>query len=370
MSTQAPSSASSEIRGFVDAQAFSAPSSVNAQPDNQKVLPLPRWLTRVYYIFPIILYIPDGIFNFYVYTDGVNSPGSNPFVAAGFFALWFFVSLGVVGMAYLLSVLAPWHWGQRHYIQAFFCGVGILVATGITTWNSLAYRSASFKSFRTDEIAYSIWPQLRTSGISITMVFAAVAPPFWGLFWAVVQPTRTGRTLEQIQESHAERLMRTQQEAELKTARAEANARIRAAQLKGMAATATAARESSRAAFGRKDEVPALATPVLDDATNGEPGQVRVLEAASASMPLAQSGGNSGSLQFPQTSVAQLDAPLQPEVVDAIKEARSTLLAQNGGTGKVSATALAPLVAAKLGIEEDVALSLIGRYVRQQRQSV
>jgi hypothetical protein len=204
-------------------------------------------------IFPIVLYIPDGIFNFYVYTDGAHPPVGNPVVQAGFFALWTFVALGVVGMAYLLSVLAPWHWGQGHKIQAIFCGIGILVATAITTWNSLAYRSVSFSTFKTDQWIYNIWPQLQTQGISITMILVAVAPPFWGLFWAVVQPTRTGRTLAQIQESHAEKLLRTQQEAELKAARAEANARIRSAQLKGMATTAAAAREQAKTLFGRKD---------------------------------------------------------------------------------------------------------------------
>ncbi len=141
-----------------------AAESASAAPttDKEKVLPLPRWLTRVYYIFPIILYIPDGIFNFYVYTDGAKPPSNDPLVQAGFFALWSFVSIGVVGMAYLLSVLAPWHWGQGHKIQAFFCGIGILVATGITTWNSLAYRSVSFSTFKTDQWIYNIWPQLKT----------------------------------------------------------------------------------------------------------------------------------------------------------------------------------------------------------------
>src|SRR5215470_4440136 len=65
--------------------------------DGDKVLPLPRWLVRVYFIFPIVLYIPDGIFNFYVYTDGVSTKQPNLVFQVGFFALWAFVSLGVVG---------------------------------------------------------------------------------------------------------------------------------------------------------------------------------------------------------------------------------------------------------------------------------
>src|SRR5262249_8458363 len=219
--------------------------------EKDKVLPLPRWLVRVYFIFPIVLYIPDGIFNFYVYTDGVATKQPNIVMQVGFFALWAFVSLGVVGMAYLLSVLAPWHWSQGHRLQALFCGLGVVVATGITTWNSLAFRSTTFKAFTTDRWIWSAWPQLQEAGVSVTMILVAVAPPFWGLFWAIVQPTQTGRSLRQIQESHAEKLLRTQQEAELKALRAGANAKVRAAHLRGMASTATAAREQAKHVFGR-----------------------------------------------------------------------------------------------------------------------
>ncbi len=40
----------------------------NAQPRvgevREEVMPLPKWLLRIYYIFPIILYVPDVIFNY------------------------------------------------------------------------------------------------------------------------------------------------------------------------------------------------------------------------------------------------------------------------------------------------------------------
>ncbi len=214
--------------------------------EEEKALPLPGWLLKLYFIFPVILYIPDAIFNYYVYSDGATVPQTdNVYLQVSQIALWGFLSVGVVGMAYLLSMLAPWHWMQGHKVQAFFCGVGVVIATGVTIWNSLAYRSEGFKPFATDKWIYSIWPQLEANQISLTMIFAAVAPPFWGLFWAVVQPTQTRRNLAHLQESHAERMLRMQQEAEIKTMRAEANAKIRAAQLKGMAQTATAAREQA-----------------------------------------------------------------------------------------------------------------------------
>ncbi|HST89713.1 MAG TPA: hypothetical protein VLJ14_15170, partial [Ktedonobacterales bacterium] len=215
------------------------------QTDQDKVLPLPSWLVKVYYIFPIVLYVPDVIFNYYVYSDGVTAPNGNVAQQIAQVGLWGFLSVGVVGMAYLLSVLAPWHWGKGHHIRAFFCGLGVVVATGITVWNSLAYRSVKFVSFPTDQYAYQLFPQLGQAQVPLTMIFAAVAPPFWGLFWALVQPTETGRSLAALRESHEERLLRLQQEAEIKRLRAEANAKVREAQLRGMAATAATAREQA-----------------------------------------------------------------------------------------------------------------------------
>lgn len=210
-----------------------------------KALPLPGWLTKLYFLFPIVLYIPDAIFNYYVYSDGIATTSNNIVVQSFWSVVWGFVAVGVVGMAYLLSVMAPWHWSQNHRFQAFFCGVGVVVATLITTWNSLAFRSTHFVNFPTDEWAYAAWPQLRATNFSLTMVLVAVAPPFWGLFWAIVQPTEKNRSLRHMQESHAERMLHLEQEAEVKRMKAVANARVREAQLRGMAQTAAAARDQA-----------------------------------------------------------------------------------------------------------------------------
>jgi hypothetical protein len=211
--------------------------------EQDKVLPLPGWLQRVYFIFPIVLYIPDVIFNYFVYSDGGKIQSDSALIQVGQVILWAFMSIGIVGMAYLLSVLAPWHWGQGHRVQAIFCGIGVVIATAITTWNSLAYRSSGFQTFKTDEWVYKHFPQLQI--VSVTMVLVAIAPPFWGLFWAIVQPTQAKRSLRHLQESHAERLLRAQQEAELKRVKAEANAKVREAQLRGMAQTAGAFRDQA-----------------------------------------------------------------------------------------------------------------------------
>ncbi len=260
----------------------------NERVEQDKVLPLPGWLVKVYFIFPIVLYIPDAIFNYFVYSDGLKVPAGNPVLQGAQIALWGFMSIGVVGMAYLLSVLAPWHWGQGHRVQALFCGLGVIIATAITTWNSLAFRSQNFQSFNTDTWAKQLWPQItHLSGFSLTMILVAVAPPFWGLFWAIVQPTQTGRSLRQLQESHTERLLRLEQEAELKRARAEANAKVRAAQLRGLAQTAAAARDQAKEILGR----PATATVVESTLVNAD--------GASEGDENGDTGSDSGELPVP-----------------------------------------------------------------------
>ncbi|HEX8727057.1 MAG TPA: hypothetical protein VF739_00450 [Ktedonobacterales bacterium] len=248
---------------------------------DEKTIPLPGWLVKLYFIFPVILYLPDAIFNYYVYSDGITQQAGSLPGQVFWSIVWGFVAVGVVGMAYLLSVLAPWHWSQGHHMQAFFCGVGVVVATVITTWNSLSYRSDHFVPFKPDQWAASAFPQLQTLNISMTMVLVSVAPPFWGLFWAIVQPTQRRRDLRHLQDSYAERVLRTQQEAQLKAIRAEANAKVREAQLRGMAQTAVAARgqvagflaqrRGGQAADADGGETPAVDTSRSDDSADALP---------------------------------------------------------------------------------------------------
>jgi hypothetical protein len=221
----------------------SRPQALPPVDEDDAPMPLPSWLKTLYFVFPVVLYIPDAIFNFYVYSDGATITNPNPLLAVLQIVLWGFLSVGLVGMAYLLSVLAPWHWRNHHGIQAVLCIGGVLFATAITTWNSLAFRSTTFKAFPTDEWVYASFPDLRALHLSLTMVLIALAPPMWGLYWALVQPIEHRRNLAHLAQSHQERLLKVQQEAEMKRVRAEANATVREAQLKGMAQTAATARQ-------------------------------------------------------------------------------------------------------------------------------
>lgn len=224
-----------------------SPDTVSPDPPNvspagkDEALPLPKWLTRIYYIFPIVLYIPDIIFNFYVYSDGVSKFNPGDVTTYPLTALWAFLAAGIVGMAWLLSVLAPWHWSRRHRFQSIMCWIGVLIATAITMWSSLAYRSLSFHAFSTDKWINQTF-HIPIDGFSPTMILVALAPPFWGLFWAIVQPAERKRSASEERENHQMKMERLKQEAEIKRLKAEANAQIREAQLKGLASTVKAAR--------------------------------------------------------------------------------------------------------------------------------
>ena len=209
----------------------------------EEVFPLPKWMVRVYYIFPIVLFVPDMIFNFFVYIKGTGVDMANISVTdIPLMALWAFVAAGLVGMTWLLSVMAPWHWAKGNQFQSVMCWIGVLVATGITTWCSLAYRASEITgSFPTDRWFADAFG-LKLGDFSPTTVIVACSPPFWGLFWAIVQPNIQKRSAAEERESHKGKLERIQQEAEIKRAKAEASSQIREAQLKGIASTVRSAR--------------------------------------------------------------------------------------------------------------------------------
>lgn len=207
----------------------------------EEALPLPGFLMKIYYIFPIVLYVPDMLFNFYVYSDGQVNYNNLGVTDIPKIILWGFLAAGLVGMSWLCAVLAPWHWLRGNRFQSIMCWLGLIVATVITTWNSLAFRSLTFSRFITDTWITQAF-HISTNNFSPTMVIVSVSPPFWGLFWAIVQPAVGKRSAAEEAEDHESKMIRLKQEAEYKRLRAEANAQIRAAQLKGLAATMRSAR--------------------------------------------------------------------------------------------------------------------------------
>lgn len=243
-------------------QRYAALDAASGQTDSA---PLPEWLKTAYYIFPIVLYVPDIIFNFWVYTDGTGVDfnhfelGMVPQII-----LWFFLSAGIVGMAWLFSVLAPWHWNKRNHFQSFMCWLGLAIAMSFTTWNSLAYRSVKFSEFKTDEWLNAALG-IHMSGFSPTMVLVAVSPPFWGLFWAIVQPHEGKRSAFMERQQHEQKLEKLRLDAEFKRARAQENSKTRSAQLSGFMSNLHSAKENLRrgAAMNTMQEDIGIAPPMI-----------------------------------------------------------------------------------------------------------
>lgn len=317
-----------------------------ADKTKDEALPLPKWLTKIYYIFPIVLYVPDMLFNFYVYSDG-SGLDTTKFTVASLpgYILWGFLAAGIVGMAWLCSVLAPWHWIKGNKFQSIMCWFGVVIATTITIWNSLAYRSQKFVSFKTDN-----WLGIGANGFSLTMILVSCAPPFWGLFWAIVQPAVGKKSLAEEQESHAMKIERMKQEAEYKRLRAEANAQVRSAQLKGLAATV----RSARAQITGKPEDAApetsaeatSATAVADPSTSDRVVQLPTASIRRLSERRAQWGEEteSGEHEVVRASAASMAYSVGAAPRDDVFEAPSgefnarpmqgTLLTNNPPTGE------------------------------------
>jgi hypothetical protein len=129
----------------------------------------------------------------------------------------------------------------------------------------------------------------------------AVAPPFWGLFWAIVQPAERRRSLEQEQESHLMKMERLRQEAEIKRLKAEANAQLREVQLKGLAATVRTAR--AQLAGSPTEDAPG--TTVTPD-----------VETPADAVPALPSPGATGGRSLRPATAAELEAVIARLVGD------------------------------------------------------
>lgn len=232
--------------------------SVQAPEKKDGASPLPGWVVKAYYLLPVIIYIPDMIFNYNVYSDGAGIPATG-LAAVPEVALWGALSAGIVGMAYFLSYLAPWHWAQGHHFQSILCWIGVFVATGITIWNSMAYRSLHFTAFATDAWASSIIPGLADAHISLTMILVAIAPPFWGLYWALVQPTRHHKAM--AADDFEQEKLRLEQQAELATIRAQVSRKKTGNWIGNGVAMFASAREEVKQQFG----TPATSVPQAAD---------------------------------------------------------------------------------------------------------
>ncbi|HKD76591.1 MAG TPA: hypothetical protein VKB76_13895, partial [Ktedonobacterales bacterium] len=109
---------------------------------------------------------------------------------------------------------------------------------------------------------------------SPTTILISISPPFWGLFWAIVQPAERRRSASEERENHLMKLERVKQEAEIKRLKAESNAQIREAQLKGLAASMKTARAQIGAALTNKEaQDTSQVTVTPEPASNSVPAE-------------------------------------------------------------------------------------------------
>jgi hypothetical protein len=150
----------------------------------QQQTPLPRWIESCFLVvLPFLLLMPDGLFNYYVYSDGAWTATGSPLLAGLQITLWGGLALGVVAISSFLAVLAPYHWSRGRWFQGLCCFLGMCFATGITIWNRFASGSSHFVAFKVDRWAAPLVHL--PAGASVTMLLVAVAPPCWVRFSAV-----------------------------------------------------------------------------------------------------------------------------------------------------------------------------------------
>ena len=95
------------VQDTLDGEMDATESGVDAGQGKKKeevALPLPGWLTKAYFLFPIVLYIPDAIFNYYVYSDGVATTSHDPFIQGFWSLLAVVASMNIFAFSYFASV--------------------------------------------------------------------------------------------------------------------------------------------------------------------------------------------------------------------------------------------------------------------------
>jgi len=126
--------------------------------EQDKVLPLPGWLVKVYFIFR--LFCTCGRDFQLLCLLPTASPRRKPTSWSDRLIGCGPSSVGARRHGVLPSVLAPWHWGQGHHIQrssAAWCVIATASLTCETAW-PIAARSKAPSPFQTDDWANSIWP--------------------------------------------------------------------------------------------------------------------------------------------------------------------------------------------------------------------
>jgi hypothetical protein len=192
--------------------------------------------------------------------------------------LFFLAGAMAAGVALRCSVKAAGCFSRHQWGMALFNFAGLVLFSGAEIWASLSERSANLQPTPADKAVRAILG-LPTAPVSPTVVVVAVLLPFASLYYGFSQQQRRASDEERAEQAAQEDFA-----LKRKLARAEANARLRAVQVSGLAAAVRAGMQTVRSGAGGEgmtdplasDEAP-LRPEAVDDAEDEEEAARRPL---------------------------------------------------------------------------------------------
>jgi hypothetical protein len=151
------------------------------------------------------------------------------------------------------SVAAVGAFKRHEWGFALFNFLGLVVFSGVEIWASLSERSANLRPTPAD-VAVLDALHLHGAPISPTVVMVAVLLPFASIYYGFSQQGRVRESDADL----ADKKRKLAAELEEKRMRAEANAEIRAAQVRGVRKMAQAFRQDTSSTFPAGEDIPQL----------------------------------------------------------------------------------------------------------------
>jgi len=177
--------------------------------------------------------------------------------------LFFLAGAMAAGVALRCSVKAAGCFSRHEWGMALFNFLGLVLFSGAEIWASLSERSANLQPTPADKAVLSILG-VSAAPVSPTIVVVAFLLPFASLYYGFSQQQRHESEEERAEKERAEDFALRR-----KLARAEANAKLRAVQVGGLASAVRAGVQAVRAPDAT--DVPAAdAVNAADAATTAE----------------------------------------------------------------------------------------------------
>src|SRR5690242_449739 len=155
--------------------------------------------------------------------------------------LFFLAGAMAAGVALRCSVKAAGCFSRHEWGMALFNFLGLVLFSGAEIWASLSERSANLQPTPADKAVLSILG-FQGAPVSPTIVVVAFLLPFASLYYGFSQQQRRESEEERAEKEQAEEFA-----LKRKLARAEANAKLRAVQVGGLAAAVRAGVQAVRA---------------------------------------------------------------------------------------------------------------------------